>query len=120
MGVICVFIYRYGVPFVSVTCRGSIVAPLHKPSIIYLSSRDTPNYIVRSFAHLTSRAAMVKAFRIHEVGGPEVLRCEDVEIGEPKEGEISVKNEAIGLNFIDVYFMKGVYKAATMPFTAGF
>jgi NADPH:quinone reductase-like Zn-dependent oxidoreductase len=42
-----------------------------------------------------------------------------VEIGEPKEGEIRVKNKAIGLNFIDVYFRKGVYKAAALPFTPG-
>ncbi|KAI8564536.1 hypothetical protein RHMOL_Rhmol03G0189400 [Rhododendron molle] len=48
-----------------------------------------------------------------------VLKWEDVEIGEPKEGEIKVKNKAIGLNFIDVYFRKGVYKASTMPFTPG-
>ncbi|TXG70607.1 hypothetical protein EZV62_005542 [Acer yangbiense] len=44
---------------------------------------------------------------------------EDVEIGEPGDGEIRVRNKAIGLNFIDVYFRKGVYKAATMPFTPG-
>ncbi|PON39657.1 Alcohol dehydrogenase superfamily, zinc-type [Trema orientale] len=62
---------------------------------------------------------MVKAFRVHELGGPEVLKWEDVEIGEPKEGEIRVRNKAIGLNFVDVYFRKGVYKAPTMPFTPG-
>ncbi|KAK6155904.1 hypothetical protein DH2020_010152 [Rehmannia glutinosa] len=62
---------------------------------------------------------MVKAIRVHELGGPEVLKWEDVEIGEPKDGEIKVKNKAIGLNFIDVYFRKGVYKASTMPFTPG-
>lgn len=62
---------------------------------------------------------MVKAIRVHELGGPEVLKWEDVEIGQPKEGEVRVRNKAIGLNFIDVYFRKGVYKAATMPFTPG-
>ncbi|GLT72094.1 hypothetical protein SLA2020_440550 [Shorea laevis] len=62
---------------------------------------------------------MVKAIRVHELGGPEVLKWEDVEIGEPKDGEIRVKNKAIGLNFIDVYFRKGVYKAAALPFTPG-
>ncbi|KAK9102922.1 hypothetical protein Sjap_020176 [Stephania japonica] len=60
--------------------------------------------------------AMVKAIRVHELGGPEVLKWEDVEVEEPKEGEIRVKNKAIGLNFIDVYFRKGVYKSTTMPF----
>ncbi|XP_057778543.1 uncharacterized protein LOC130997292 [Salvia miltiorrhiza] len=62
---------------------------------------------------------MIKAIRVNELGGPEVLKWEDVELGEPKEGEIKVKNKAIGLNFIDVYFRKGVYKAPTMPFTPG-
>ena len=41
-----------------------------------------------------------------------------MEVGEPKEGEIRVKNKAVGLNFIDVYFRKGVYKS-TLPFTPG-
>ncbi|KMS98905.1 hypothetical protein BVRB_3g067950 [Beta vulgaris subsp. vulgaris] len=62
---------------------------------------------------------MVKAIRIHQLGGPEALKWEDVEVGEPKEGEIRVRNKAIGLNFIDVYFRKGVYKAPMMPFTPG-
>ncbi|XP_048325691.2 uncharacterized protein LOC107414359 [Ziziphus jujuba] len=62
---------------------------------------------------------MVKAIRVYELGGPEVLKWEDVEIGEPSEGEIRVKNKAIGLNFVDVYFRKGVYKAASFPFTPG-
>ncbi|XP_024027226.1 uncharacterized protein LOC112093301 [Morus notabilis] len=62
---------------------------------------------------------MVKAIRVHELGGPEVLKWEDVEIGEPKEGEIRVRNKAIGLNFIDVYFRTGVYKPPTLPFIPG-
>ncbi|XP_075484780.1 uncharacterized protein LOC142524624 [Primulina tabacum] len=67
----------------------------------------------------TTESKMVKAIRVHELGGPEVLKWEDVEIGEPKNGEIKVKNKAIGVNFIDVYFRKGVYKASTLPFTPG-
>ncbi|XP_043716452.1 2-haloacrylate reductase-like [Telopea speciosissima] len=62
---------------------------------------------------------MVKAFRVYELGGPEVLKWEDVEIGEPKEGEIRVKNKAIGLNFIDVYCRKGTFKLSATPFTPG-
>ncbi|KAK9059669.1 hypothetical protein SSX86_020373 [Deinandra increscens subsp. villosa] len=64
-------------------------------------------------------SAMVKAIRVHEVGGPEVLKWEDVEIGDPKDGEIKVRNKAIGLNFIDIYFRTGVYKAAAVPFIPG-
>ncbi|KAJ4956430.1 hypothetical protein NE237_013213 [Protea cynaroides] len=63
-------------------------------------------------------ATMVKAIKVYELGGPEVLKWEDVEIEEPKEGEVRVKNKAIGLNFIDVYFRKGVYRVPT-PFTPG-
>ncbi|XVF11218.1 hypothetical protein REPUB_Repub08aG0007200 [Reevesia pubescens] len=62
---------------------------------------------------------MVKAIRVHELGGPEVLKWEDVELGEPKEGEIRIKTKAIGLNFMDVYLRKGVYKATTLPFIPG-
>ncbi|XP_043716454.1 2-haloacrylate reductase-like [Telopea speciosissima] len=62
---------------------------------------------------------MVKAIRVHELGGPEVLKWEDVEIGEPKEGEIRVKNKAIGLNFIDVSCRKGHFVLSPTPFTPG-
>jgi NADPH2:quinone reductase len=62
---------------------------------------------------------MVKAIRVHELGGPEVLKWEDVVIGEPKEGEVLVKNKAIGLNFIDIQFREGSHKASTIPFTPG-
>ncbi|KAJ0961924.1 hypothetical protein J5N97_029752 [Dioscorea zingiberensis] len=61
---------------------------------------------------------MVKAIIVRELGGPEVMKWEDVELEEPKEGEIRVKNTAIGVNFIDVYFRKGVYKAP-LPFIPG-
>ncbi|KAI5670260.1 hypothetical protein M9H77_10624 [Catharanthus roseus] len=91
---------------------------LTQKTTVYRSISCSRRTAVRA---LSSSAAtkMVKAIRIHELGGPEVLKWEDVEIGEPKEGEIKVKNKAIGLNFIDIYFRKGVYKAATMPFIPG-
>ncbi|KAJ3683192.1 hypothetical protein LUZ60_013419 [Juncus effusus] len=65
-----------------------------------------------------SAPAMVKAIRVHSTGGPEVMKLEEVEIGEPKEGEIRVKNKAIGVNFIDVYFRTGLYETA-LPYTPG-
>ncbi|KAK3447364.1 hypothetical protein EUGRSUZ_A02908 [Eucalyptus grandis] len=74
---------------------------------------------VRAVATASASSEMVKAIRVHEFGGPEVLKWEDAEIGEPKEGEIRVKNKAVGINFIDVIFRKGVFKAPTMPFTPG-
>ncbi|GAB4858825.1 hypothetical protein Ancab_010303 [Ancistrocladus abbreviatus] len=62
---------------------------------------------------------MVKAIRVHELGGPEVLKWEDVEIGEPKEGEICVRNKAVGLNYVDVYVRRGIYPVSSIPFTPG-
>jgi NADPH2:quinone reductase len=51
----------------------------------------------------------MKAIRIHEFGGPEVLSYEEVETSEPGQGEARVKLAASGVNFIDVYQRKGVY-----------
>lgn len=61
---------------------------------------------------------MSKAIRIHETGGPEVLRWSEVEVAEPGAGEICIKHTAVGLNFIDVYFRTGLYPAE-LPFTPG-
>ena len=52
---------------------------------------------------------MSRAIRIHEYGGPEVLRWETVEVGEPGSGEVRVRNRAVGLNFIEVYQRSGLY-----------
>ncbi len=60
----------------------------------------------------------MKAVRVHAPGGPEALRYEDVPQPTPKAGEVVVALEAIGVNFIDVYFRKGLYKAP-MPFLLG-
>jgi NADPH2:quinone reductase len=53
---------------------------------------------------------MVMAIRIHETGGPEVLRWEEVEVDHPGPGEARVRQTAVGLNFIDVYHRTGLYK----------
>ena len=50
-----------------------------------------------------------KAIKMMEVGGPEVLKWVDIEVGEPGPQDVRIRHEAIGLNFIDVYFRKGVY-----------
>ena len=60
----------------------------------------------------------MKAVRVHTLGGPEALRYEDVPEPTPKAGEAVVKVDAAGLNYIDVYFRTGVYKAA-LPVTLG-
>jgi NADPH:quinone reductase len=61
---------------------------------------------------------MVKAVRIHQTGGPEVLRYEEVALPAPGPGEVRVRHTAIGLNFIDIYYRKGQYKAP-LPFGIG-
>ena len=52
---------------------------------------------------------MTKAIVIHEYGGPEVLKWEDVEVGDPGSGEIRIRHNAIGLNFRDTYHRSGSY-----------
>jgi NADPH2:quinone reductase len=61
---------------------------------------------------------MIKAMRVHETGGPEVLRWEEVDPGRPGRGQIRVRHRFAGLNFIDVYHRTGLYKQA-LPFTPG-
>ena len=58
---------------------------------------------------------MTKAFRFYETGGSNVLRFEDVEVGEPGAGEVRLRQKAVGLNYIDIYFRSGVYPAPSMP-----
>ncbi len=62
---------------------------------------------------------MVKAIRIHQHGGPEVLRWEEVDPGTPGPGEALVRHEAVGLNYIDVYHRSGLYPLPTLPATPG-
>jgi len=52
---------------------------------------------------------MSKAIRYDRPGGPDVMKWVDVEIGDPGEGEIRIRQTAVGLNFIDVYFRTGLY-----------
>ena len=53
---------------------------------------------------------MSKAIRIHELGGPEVMKWEEVEVGEPGPGQARVRHHAVGLNYLDVYYRTGLYK----------
>jgi NADPH2:quinone reductase len=61
---------------------------------------------------------MVSAIRIHETGGPEVLKWEEVSVAEPGPGEVRLRHGAVGLNYIDVYFRTGLYPIE-VPFTPG-
>jgi len=61
---------------------------------------------------------MTKAIRIHEPGGPEAMRWEDVEVGDPRQRQVRLRQTAVGLNFIDVYHRTGLYPQPS-PFTPG-
>ncbi len=62
---------------------------------------------------------MTKAIRIHEPGGPEVLKYEDVDVGAPGPGEVRIRQTAVGLNFIDVYQRSGLYPVKDLPAVIG-
>ena len=61
---------------------------------------------------------MTHAIQVHQTGGPEVLQWEEVEVGDPGPGQVRLRQEAAGLNFIDVYHRTGLYPQA-LPFIPG-
>lgn len=61
---------------------------------------------------------MTHAIQIHQPGGPEVLKWEEIEIRDPGPGQVRISQAAAGLNFIDVYHRTGLYKQP-LPFTPG-
>jgi NADPH2:quinone reductase len=62
---------------------------------------------------------MTQAIIMQATGGPEVLEMKEVELQPPGEGEVRLKHEAIGLNFIDVYHRTGLYPLPELPWTPG-
>lgn len=62
---------------------------------------------------------MPHAIRVHTYGGPDVLRWEEVDVGEPGPGQVRVRQHAIGVNYIDVYHRTGLYPQPSLPFTPG-
>ncbi len=61
----------------------------------------------------------MKAIRVHEHGGPEVLRLDEIPTPEPGPGEVRVAIAAAGVNFIDVYLRTGFYPSGPLPAGAG-
>ena len=60
----------------------------------------------------------MKAIQIHQTGGPEVLQVAELPIPEPGPGQVLIRVEATGVNFIEIYFRKGVYKSS-LPLVPG-
>ena len=61
----------------------------------------------------------MKAIRVYQHGGPDVLAYENFELGEPGPGEVRVRNRAIGVNFVDIYLRSGAYPPPQLPFIPG-
>ncbi|GAL97748.1 quinone oxidoreductase [Acetobacter tropicalis] len=57
--------------------------------------------------------------RVHKTGGPEVLQAETLPVPKPAKGEVLLRQEAIGVNFIDTYFRSGLYKYPSFPAVPG-
>ena len=64
-------------------------------------------------------SSLVKAIRIEQNGGPEVLKLVEIEVPPPGDNEITIQQHAAGLNFIDIYFRSGLYKHP-LPHGLGF
>jgi NADPH2:quinone reductase len=62
---------------------------------------------------------MPKAIKIYKTGGPEVLQWEDHDPGQPGLGEVLLRHEAVGLNFIDIYHRTGLYPLPALPAIPG-
>jgi len=62
---------------------------------------------------------MAQVIRIHETGGPEVLRIEDMDPTPPGDHEVLIRQHAIGVNFIDIYHRTGLYKLLSYPIGLG-
>jgi NADPH:quinone reductase len=60
----------------------------------------------------------MKAIRVHQYGGPEVLKLEDYEVGKPAAGQVLLRNVNAGLNFVDTYIRRGIYPYH-LPYTPG-
>src|SRR5262245_7364684 len=60
----------------------------------------------------------MKAIRVHRLGGPEVLQCDDMPVPTPSAGQALIRIEAAGVNFIDIYRRTGLYKIE-LPHTLG-
>ncbi len=62
---------------------------------------------------------MTKAIQIHQTGGPEVLKWEEIQVGDPGPNQVRLKQTACGLNYIDVYGRTGLYPVTEFPAILG-
>src|SRR2546425_13095798 len=70
---------------------------------------------LRLFRYFQKGEMEMRAIRIHEIGGPEVMHLEEIETPTPKEGEVLVKVAAAGINYADIAQCQGTYLTRTRP-----
>jgi len=70
-------------------------------------------------APASRRVGVIRAIRLHEHGGPDVLTLEEIERPEPGPGEVRIDAEAVGVNPVDTYFRAGDYPVPGLPFVPG-
>src|SRR5215467_3036980 len=58
---------------------------------------------------------MTKVFRFHEIGGPDVLRLEEVDVGPPGEGQVRLRHTAVAVNYRDICVRSGLHPVASLP-----
>nr|KAJ0228273.1 hypothetical protein LSAT_V11C100035900 [Lactuca sativa] len=91
--------------------------PINTDGTVEITSTNQSTYPTKP-NHNTK--TMVKAITVHKHGGTEVLKWEDIKVQVPKEGEIRLKQKAIGLNFLDVYMRQGLHnRAPPLPYIPG-
>jgi NADPH2:quinone reductase len=69
--------------------------------------------------HHRGEMKMVHALRIHDYGGPDSLRWDEIGLGDPGPGEVRLRQTAIGVNYIDTYHRTGLYKLPSLPAVLG-
>jgi NADPH:quinone reductase len=84
------------------------------------SRRRRANIVIRAIAkHKKEKEEAMRAIRVHQTGGPDVLKLEEVELPPPGRGEVRLRQHAVGINYMDVYQRSGFYPPASLPFTPG-
>ncbi len=61
----------------------------------------------------------MRAIRIHQTGGPEAMKYEEVELAPPGPGQVRVRHHAIGVNYLDIYYRTGFYPSPSLPLILG-
>lgn len=110
-----------------VVCYKNVRIPLHTGTRLF-KRRQTFNISTTPNKHYSFHTTSIKmssipqtqiAVQVHENGGPEVLKQSEIPVPEVPVDGLLVKNQLVGINYIDTYFRTGIYKTANFPYTPG-